>query len=124
MFARISICAEGQEDHSDPAVNPEPAELLMRLSFRDVHLSYFADKQAQISRLISGDPLLVNEKGFFNTRGEQIARYSQSFLDRIAPLAGTYRAEDASVFQMVYWCNNGTDREICIVLPEVWMRKG
>lgn len=116
--------AEGLWHQSDEANWPEPDALLMHLGYKDVHLDYFIDRQSQIARLISGDPLLVNRSGCFNNRGEQLLRFSQSFLDRIAPLLEHYALQDASVYQIVHWQKNGSDREVCIVLPEVWLRRG
>lgn len=98
----------------------EPSEISINLEHSDVYLDYFANKQAEISNLISGDELTCSANGCLCPHGWPVLQFSKQFVERLATLQQQgYTPKSAKVNYMVFWQKEGSKREIMIVLPEI-----
>lgn len=101
-----------------------PNEILIHLSYRDVHLGYFAYVQHRISDLVSGDILHTGAEGCMNTRGEQVLKFSKAFQDRLNGLKKNgFVCEQACVDFIVYWKKEDAEEEVRVILPELYFRR-
>ena len=62
----------------------------MQLSFSDVFLGYFENRQYQINRLIPGDNLIIGNDGCSNKNGDIVLKFSKKFNETIS----NYRNKD------------------------------
>ena len=103
---------------------PEPQEIAMYLTHRDIQLGYFEYVQHRIKDLISGSALSILEDGLANSNGELILKYSQRFKEQLlALLANGFRVSNARVNFVVYWKNEVSGKESIIILPQVLVSK-
>ncbi len=101
--------------------NP-PERIVLQLSHKDLNLGYFEFVQHRINKLKSGDLISVNEKGFNDTNGHPVAKYSKKFESKIRHLEKKgYSASSAKISFAVYWYNSKLEKELLIVLPEMTM---
>ncbi len=119
-----SIKVEGLIRVSDSRAYKQPAQLVMQLSHRDVLLDSFARCQGRISRLRSGDELKLAEGWCCDAKGNRLFRFSKAFLNKIEEMVQkSYKSKYAKVLFVVYWKKENSDREIQIVLPEVYFER-
>lgn len=110
----------------DSAEYLPPNQLAMQLTFRDVWLDYFFSCQHLITRLKSGDMLTINEErdGCLNSAGQTVIKFSKQFVNRIETMKNNdYEPQTARVRFIVYWQKEDCEREIMIVLPELYFTK-
>ena len=110
---------------------PQPQELSLQLSHRDVHLDFFKGKSKLIQRLHSGTALQVIEDRLYtdvNGYTQQVGRFSEAFRQKIDKLVQKgYTIRSCQVRYLLFWRYenpNQTDAapkflETPIVLPEV-----
>ena len=97
-----------------------PTELVMHLTFKDIWLDYFLNKQHLISDLTSGDTLTLKDGECLNSNGQSVLKYSNKFNMKIENLeAKNYKLKSAKVNFIVYWLKEGAEKEIKIILPEL-----
>ena len=109
---------ENQEIHLPPN------ELAMHLSFKDVWLDYFINRQNFISELKSGDALSINGDICMDTKGNSVLKFSKHFLRQIENMkAKNYELKSAKVNFVIYWKKEETEQEIKIVLPELYFER-
>ena len=109
---------ENQEIHLPPN------ELAMHLSFKDVWLDYFINRQNFISELKSGDALSINGDICMDTKGNSVLKFSKQFLGQIENMkAKNYELKSAKVNFVIYWKKEETEQEIKIVLPELYFER-
>lgn len=106
---------------------PEPEEIVLQLSHRDVFLDYFKDKQQWIRAVKSGDSLYMEGKYFYIIKtGERIniAKISQAFSEKLYLfLDRGYRIKSVKVQFCVYWKGKTDELESLILLPEIYLEK-
>ncbi len=114
---------------------PEPEELLLQLSHRDVHLGAFIGKSEIISKLRSGNSLNIIEDRIFTTvngYSQQIGRFSEAFRIKMSRLLQKgYTPASANVRFLLFWHYENPDRaegaskylEAPIILPEIRLVK-
>ncbi|KMQ49650.1 ATP-dependent DNA helicase RecQ [Chitinispirillum alkaliphilum] len=108
----------------DESNYPETAELVMPLSYKDVWLDYFQNRQKQISALVAGDPLFVCQNGLMNSDGTPLLMYSKKTQGKLAELSSRgYTVTSAKVNFIVIWKKPEQDKEIRIVSPEITLEK-
>ena len=101
-----------------------PNGISMHLSHRDVNLGYFEYVQNRIRNIISGDALIIKEEGCANSNGDLVLKFSQKTVDALKYHADKgYQLKEAKVNFVVYWRKEGSDNEIKIVLPELYLEK-
>lgn len=98
--------------------------IAMHLTHRDVFLDYFMDRQPIVSRAVSGAPLQLNSEGGLSLNGSPILRFSQPFLKQLETMREKgYELKGASVNLVLYWYKKSIDKEILIMLPELYFEK-
>ncbi|MEN6460525.1 MAG: RecQ family ATP-dependent DNA helicase [Syntrophomonas sp.] len=101
-----------------------PSQLAMQLSFKDVWLDYFINRQNLISQLNSGDILTFDGNGCRNSKGELILKVSKQLAKQIESLRQKkYVPQYAKIRFIVYWHKENSEQEIKIVLPEIYFEK-
>ena len=104
--------------------NP-PEKIYMHLTHREVNLGYSGFVQKRIQRMETGDPLLITEDGCNNENGEQVLKFSKSFLDKIQDQEQKgFRPSSAKINFIVYWYNEEKKEELQIILPEIVFERG
>jgi ATP-dependent DNA helicase RecQ len=120
----LNFDVENTEWIQDKEIYSPPDKLVMQLSMKDVWLDYFIQKQHLISSLVSGDTLTIRENECFNTNGQSILKFSKTFQNEIqVQKQKGYILNDAKVNFIVYWLKENTDKEVKIILPELWFQK-
>lgn len=105
------------------AEHTPPKGLAMHLSFKDVWLDYFIDKQRQhlISTLKSGDTLLPGTGECLYNQGNTVLKFSYQFVEQLKALEERgYQLKNAKVNFIVYWKKEETGQEVKIILPELY----
>jgi len=113
---------ERVEDHTE---YEQPNRLTMHLSLKDVWLDYFINKQYLISQLVSGDRLEYNGVECLNANGKSVLKFSQKFVKKVEEMKErNYELRSVKVNFVVYWLQEGAEKEVRIVLPEVYFERG
>jgi ATP-dependent DNA helicase RecQ len=101
-----------------------PNGISLHLSHKDVYLGYFEYVQNRIRNMVSGDELLITEEGCANTNGDLVLKFSQKTLETLKNHSDKgYKPKEAKVNFIVYWHKEGSDKEIKIILPELYLEK-
>lgn len=99
-------------------------EIVFQLTFKDIWLDFFKNKQHLIDKLICGDSLQVNEVGCNDLTGLPLLKYSKLFLNQIENLRSkNYILKSAKINFIVLWKNEEMDVEYQIILPEISFTK-
>ncbi len=103
---------------------PEPQQIAIYLTHKDVNLGYFSFVQNRISRLVSGAPLRVQEGGLGNLNNELVLKYSQKFAETLQGWNKKgYQITKAQVNYLVYWKGEQDEKESLIVLPRLILNR-
>ena len=106
---------------------PEPEELMLQLSFRDVVLDYFKKSDRMVLKLRSGDSLeLWNSYLYADVEGSRIpmAKLSAAARRKLDTFAQQgYQVTAAKARFIVAWWDAQTEREYAVLLPDVWLKK-
>jgi ATP-dependent DNA helicase RecQ len=101
-----------------------PNGLTMHLSLKDVYLDYFIKRQYLISQLVSGDRLEYNGIECLNANGKSVLRFSQKFVKKVEEMKErNFELRSVKVNFVVYWLQEGAEKEVRIVLPEVYFER-
>ncbi len=118
-----SIKAEGFVYKNDQEVYPEPEQIVLQLTHKEVILDHFINFQNSIDRLRSGNLLILRQDGLGNTR-ETIIRFSKRFRELLESKGQKgYKLSAAKINFIVHWKKPETDLEIKIILPEITLSK-
>jgi len=107
-------------DNSDYSA---PEQINLQLSHRDVALGYFTYRKREISSLVSGCELSIQEGSCFwgNT---QVLKFSSKFCDQINDLKEKgYSPTRVIIRHIVFWQDKDRNEEIKIILPDVEFSK-
>lgn len=114
------ISTSGIERKIDSNRYPLPNELAMHLTYQDVWLDYFVNKQFFISQLVSGDPLVIIGSECLNPKGQSVLKFSKRFMAQIESNRKMgYELKKAKVNFILHWLKEGSDQEILVILPEL-----
>ena len=106
---------------------PEPAEIALSLTHKDVYLGFFKEKKELISKLRSGQPLTFTAGGLtaeVEGRTVTVARLSRACLEQVAKLESKgYCPASASVRFVVAWKGEEDEEECAVLLPTVIFRR-
>lgn len=103
---------------------PEPEHLALLLGHRDIYLGYFEYVQQRMNGLHSGSPLSITQDGLANASNQLLLKYSGSFKKTMETyIEKGYYLNKATANHIVYWHNKETDKEVKIILPEVYLTK-
>lgn len=119
-----NITADNLVRTEDKKTYLPPNQIAMHLSFKDVWLDYFMNRQHLIGEFISGDALKVNGEGCTNVNGESVLKFSKQFLATLADVQRKgYRLKEAKVNFIVYWKKQDQEQEIKIILSELYFER-
>lgn len=119
-----NFTANNLERVEDNEIHPEPNQLAVHLTLKDVWLDYFNSRQPWISKMLSGDTLTALNDECFNLAGQSVLKFSKGFLNEIEQKkAKGYLLKSASVNFVLYWQNKETGKEMQIILPELYFEK-
>ena len=94
--------------------------MAMHLTYKDVWLDYFTNRQHLISQLISGDSLTINGDDLLGFNGKSVLKFSRQFRNKIEAIKQSgYLPKDAKVNFILFWKKEDSEHEIKIILPEV-----
>lgn len=97
---------------------PEPKQIVLYLTHRDVYLGYFGFVQHRVKALFSGASLTLMEQGLCNQKQEQVVKYSQQFNETLKGyFEKGFRIAKAKVNFMVWWKDEEKQQEVLVVLP-------
>lgn len=105
----------------------DPTEILIQLSYRDIYLDYYKNRQDAISKLRSGNTLSVT--GDYLTaeieeRTVRIGRFSKAFYEKLCALKEKgFEPSKATVGFIVLWKGETDKDESFIVLPTLYLKK-
>lgn len=118
------LSVENIERTEDKEIYLPPKELAMHLTYKDVWLDYFVNRQYLLSQLTSGDRLTLNDDECLNSNGQSVLKFSKHFLKQIANLKEkNYKLKSVKVNFILYWLKEGAEQEVKIVLPELYFEK-
>lgn len=114
---------DGLTYNEDPTIYPEPQQIVIYLTLRDVQLWYFDKVQHRIKDLFSGSRLIISEDGLSDPKGDLILLYAQKFKE---VLKGWYdkgfKIAAAKINYVVYWQDEVTQKESKIILPVLLLK--
>jgi ATP-dependent DNA helicase RecQ len=119
-----NLSANNLERIEDRAEYLPPNEMVMQLTHKDVWLDDFIYRQNIVSQFISGDQLIVKENECVNSKGKVVLKFSRQYVRQIESLERKcYVLARAKVNFIVYWQKEGSDKEVKIILPELYFEK-
>ncbi len=119
-----NIAAENLERVFDNGNYSLPSNLAMHLTYKDIWLDFFKNKQHVISQLTSGEKLVINADDCTNSKGQSVMKFSRQFLNIIEDLKQKgYHLKEAKINFIVYWKKEDSEQEIKIILPEVFFER-
>ncbi len=108
----------------DDTPYPEPPELTLHLSHKDVWLDFSKDRKQDIFRLRSGNPLAYDDGDLVSATGVRVARLSKAALAEIRKReAQGYAVREAHVGFIVAWKAKDATEESAILLPVLTLRR-
>ena len=125
IFDGFSV--EGVTRVTDETQYPEPKEITLQLTHRDVVLDFFRDKKAVILMLRGGMQLSVSREFLYAVIDGHTVRVAKLSKARIAELdklsAKGYRPCGGEVRFVVAWKGEGDSEETAVLLPDLHFRK-
>jgi ATP-dependent DNA helicase RecQ len=119
-----NITVENLERVEDREEHLPPQLLAMHLTYKDVWLDYFINRQHLISQLTSGDALTINGDECTNSKGQSVLKFSRQFLTTIETQKQKgYHLKQAKVNFIVYWKKEDAKQESKIILPELYFER-
>jgi len=106
----------------------EQAGIVLQLTHKDVWLDFFnnVNRQKLIKNLQSGDKLIYKNYTCFNNDNIEILKFSKAFISKINELENkNYELSEVIINYIVFWKKEeqDKDKEIKIVLPEIYLKK-
>ncbi|MGE5356606.1 MAG: RecQ family ATP-dependent DNA helicase [Deltaproteobacteria bacterium] len=100
------------------------SEIILQLYHKDVNLGYFEFIQHRIENIFSGESLKIGKDGCTNSSNDLVLKFSKKFLEfkEILESKG-YLLKGAKVNFIVFWRNEETEKEVKIILPEIYFEK-
>ena len=106
---------------------PEPDEIALQMTMKDVHLDYFIDKKKDIFKLHSGSQLGITSDGLtavIDNRSIELVRFSKLFCTRLEELRKNgYTPSRAEVRYIVAWKKEDAEEETAVILPNIYLKR-
>ena len=116
---------DGLSYNQDRNRYPDPQQIAVYLTLKDVQLWYFDRVQPKLKDLFSGSRLTISEAGLADPNGHIIVLYAKKFRET---LNGWYEKgfniAAAKINFVVYWKGEDQEKEVKIILPVLLLRKG
>jgi ATP-dependent DNA helicase RecQ len=108
----------------DSNTHPEPRQVAIYLTLRDVFLGFSENRQQFINGISSGDKIPFLLDGIGNAKSEIILRFSKGFNSKFNTyISKGYKPYKAKVNFIIYWKSENNQNEAKIILPEIVLRK-
>ena len=125
LFAPYNV--PNVEKLEDSKEYPEPEEISMQLTHKDVVLDFFKDKKEIIFKLHSGAKLNL-KNGFLSAeiddRTVRVAKLSKACVDKVEYLESKgYIPFSADVRFVVAWKGEDDEQETAVLLPNIYLKK-
>ncbi len=121
-YSEMSTCFE-----NDYISYPNPDELILQLSHRDVFLDYFKDKKQLILKLYSGLHLSIRgSKLYFEAQNKAlpVLQFSSACNERIKKIISEgYYPYNAKVRFICAWKGKDDTDESAVILPDIYFKK-
>jgi len=121
-----SIKIEDIDRYYDENSYDKPKEISIQLSYKDVVLSYFKDKSAEIFSLLSGSELMVEKEYLTVKMGGSIiklAKFSKSCKEKLEDYYKKgYRPYKAVIRFVVAWKDKQENKEYPIILTDLYLK--
>lgn len=115
------------EQFEDTQDYPEPEEIILQLTHKDVFLNYFKNKTNLIYRLHSGTELQLNGEYMsveLQNRSFRVLKCSKACVKRIEELKEKgYQLYKAAIRFVVAWKGEDEDTECAVILPDLYLKK-
>ncbi len=109
---------------TDRNVYPQPQQIAMYLTHKDVYLGHFELVQKRIDNLLSGTLLQILDEGLGTPNGDLVVRYSKKFREVISDYRKNgFIITKAKVNFIVYWKDEAREKEVKIILPGLLLKK-
>ncbi len=119
--------AVGVEEVYDDTLYPEPKELTLQTTHRDVVLDYFKSRKNLVLSLRSGDPLNIDAPYLsteLNGRTVNLAKFSKSFSEKLNNLFEKgFHPVSAKVRFIVWWKGESDEKETPVILADLKLVK-
>lgn len=101
-----------------------PNYIVLQVSFKDVILSYFTNRQQIIDSLKCGDQLKLTDKGCETVNNKSLLKFSASFMTKLGNLRSQgFVPKAAHINFIVYWKDKDMTNEIKVVLIEMELER-
>ena len=103
-----------------------PRQLVIQLTHEDVYLGFFipAYRQNLITKLVSGDTLIVKDEYCLNSEGQAVLKFSKKCIEKINSIKEKgYALKSAKIRFIVFWKDENSRNEVKIVLPRLYFEK-
>lgn len=100
--------------------------IVLQLTHKDVWLGFFNNNNRQklIKKLQSGDKLICRDNICYNSENREILRFSKAFISKSEELQNkNYAISEVKINFILFWKNEETEKEVKIVLPEIYLIK-
>ena len=115
---------DGLTYNEDPNIYPEPQQIAIYLTHKDVQLWYFDRVQHRIKDLFSGGRLIISEDGLADPKGDLILMYAQKFREVLKDWYDKgFKIAAAKINYVVYWKREDKEKEVKIILPVLLLKK-
>ncbi len=118
------FAVDGFAYNEDRNIYPEPQQIVIYLTHKDVQLWYFERVQHKLNDLFSGSRLTITEDGLADLNGDLILLYAQKFRTVLDGwFAKGFKIAAAKINYVVYWKGETKEEEIKIILPMLLLKK-
>ncbi len=101
--------------------------IVLQLTHRDIWLDFFINdsRQKRIIQLQSGDELHLKNGVCYTADNKEIIKLSKAFMTRLDELKAIgYEPETVKINFMLFWRKEGAEKEVKIILPEIYFTYG
>ncbi len=112
---------------NDNIIYPEPTEIMLQLSLKDVFLGYFKDKKKTVLSLRSGQKLDLKGKYLYadvsgrNIPVATLSKAAQETLERLYRKG--YAVTYSRIRFVVAWYDKDDEKEYAVILPDIYLEK-
>lgn len=111
---------------TNPNTYSSPENIVLQTNHRDVWLDSFDNnyRQLLIKNLQSGEKIFYNDGVCYNSNKKELFKFSKAFISKINQLQQKgYIVEQLKINFIVYWYKEKSDKELLIILSEMYFNK-
>ncbi len=104
--------------HYDENDYPQPVEITLQLTHKDVYLDFFRDKKNVTLQLQSGSRLFYNNYRLYSEKGDEVVSLSSKMQSQLLSFfEQDFKVSTAEVGYVVAWKPKNKTEEVAIILP-------